>query len=393
MQGPAPHVDKSPAIRSHFEVSNDDEDSEDFPSAEPPPASLTREIFLEWRSPRRGKVQAERMNNALWEWLIPSRWNAWRINQHFEGPGIFEAGPGWCFDRMGRSTTELPDGRKVLIAGEHEDSYDPDFFIYNDVVLLHPGGEIEILGYPPEVFPPTDFHTATLAGQRIVVIGNLGYPKDRKTGITQVAVLDLKTFAFTLVEPADAGPGWLHKHTAELSGDGASILVRGGKIDPGPGDKPLLENIDDWCLHLGEWRWERLTDRRWPRCEVRRKDKKGLHLFEIGQAKWSRDMRWEDAAESLKKVEEALGKPPDFELVDRLYRPDTPHQPIEDREGEYGVKRIQFDGVVVRYVEDSWAIQITVEGTLPEETINAVAEDLRGKLAALENADCEVVKW
>jgi hypothetical protein len=34
-----------------------------------------------------------------------------------------------------------------------------------------------------------------------------------------------------------------------------------------------------------------------------------------------------------------------------------------------------------------------VEGTLPEETINAVAEDLRGKLAALENADCEVVKW
>ena len=38
----------------------------------------------------------------------------------------------------GRSTVWLPDGRVVLIAGEHEDSYDPDFCIYNDVVVIQP---------------------------------------------------------------------------------------------------------------------------------------------------------------------------------------------------------------------------------------------------------------
>jgi len=56
----------------------------------------------------------------------------------------------------------LPDGREVLIAGEHEDYYDPDFFIYNDVVVRAPDGKFAIYGYSKEAFPPTDFHTATL---------------------------------------------------------------------------------------------------------------------------------------------------------------------------------------------------------------------------------------
>src|SRR5687767_3229572 len=61
----------------------DDFDSDDTRSDEPPPPSLTRELFLEWRSPRPGTANPERMNNPIWEWLIQSRWNAWLINQHF----------------------------------------------------------------------------------------------------------------------------------------------------------------------------------------------------------------------------------------------------------------------------------------------------------------------
>ena len=69
--------------------------------------------------------------------------------------------PVWCFDRFGQSMTILPDGRRIFIAGEHEDWYDPDFFIYNDVVVISTNGDIEhIFGYPIEVFPPTDFHAA-----------------------------------------------------------------------------------------------------------------------------------------------------------------------------------------------------------------------------------------
>ena len=73
-----------------------------------------------------------------------------------KGDSAFDSGPGWCFERFGQSSNELPDGWVVLIAGEHEDYYDPDFFIYNDVVVKHLDGRIDIYGYPRELFPPTD---------------------------------------------------------------------------------------------------------------------------------------------------------------------------------------------------------------------------------------------
>ena len=101
--------------------------------------------------------------------------NAYQATQLLGGPSALEAGPGWCFDRFGQSTTVLPDGREVLIAGEHEDYYDPDFFIYNDVVVRAPDGKVAIYGYSKEAFPPTDFHTATLLPDSIVLIGSLGY--------------------------------------------------------------------------------------------------------------------------------------------------------------------------------------------------------------------------
>ena len=76
------------------------------------------------------------------------------------GVNINTLAPVWSFDRFGQSMNILPDGR-VFIAGEHEDDYDWDFRIYNDVVVAAPNGDIEhIFGYPPEIFPPTDFHAA-----------------------------------------------------------------------------------------------------------------------------------------------------------------------------------------------------------------------------------------
>lgn len=61
-----------------------------------------------------------------------------------------------------RSSTRLRNGREIYIAGEHEDWYDPDFYIYNDVIVIHPNLEIQIYGYPRTVFRATDFHSATL---------------------------------------------------------------------------------------------------------------------------------------------------------------------------------------------------------------------------------------
>jgi hypothetical protein len=49
-------------------------------------------------------------------------------------------------------------GSVVEIGGEHEDWYDPDFSIYNDVFVYDGRGKIQIYSYPEKEFPPADFH-------------------------------------------------------------------------------------------------------------------------------------------------------------------------------------------------------------------------------------------
>ena len=364
--------------------------------------AVTRELFLKWRSPRFGTSNPEQMNNPVWEWLVKSRINAYQASQRLNGPSALDAGPGWCFDRFGQSSNQLPDARVVFIAGEHEDSYDPDFYIYNDVVVQHPGGRIEILGYPREVFPPTDFHSATLVSNRLVLIGNLGYPDERRPGKTPVMILDLETLAMSAVQTSGTPPGWIHGHKATLSDDSRSILIQRGKLDRGGEDKSLVENIDDWRLHLGDWRWERLTERRWPRWEVRRKDGERNHLFDYQQAVWVKQFpelsKPDGGLARLKKefkipsLQEELGRTPDLDLFARLYKPPVTHEELASSEDEHNVHRIKVEGVVVRYVEDMDSIQMTVEGKLPQKTMDALTRDLLDKLSALENAPCELIR-
>jgi hypothetical protein len=351
--------------------------------------SVTPELFLEWRSPRFGTSNPELMTNPVWAWLVNSRLNAYQANQHFRGPEATDAGPGWCCDRFGQSATQLPDGRVVLIAGEHEDHYDPDFFIYNDVVVKHPDGRLDIYGYPRDIFPPTDFHSATLAGHRIVLIGSLGYPKDRRAKTTPVFTLDLETFRVAPVETGGPSPGWIHGHDARLSEDGASILIRRGLLDRGEPGGSLVENIDDWRLNLADWRWERLTERRWQRWEVRRKDGKPNHLFEIQQALWARDHP-EFGQLGGPAIDEKLGGPPNLDIYSRLYQPGVAHTPLEQPDDEYNVHRINVHGVIVRYVESMHGIQVTVEGELPQAKIEALTADLLEKMSVLERSRCEL---
>ncbi len=363
---------------------------------------MTRKLFREWRSPRLGRANPERMNNPVWEWLVRSQLTAYGATRRLKGPSALKAGPGWCFQRFGQSSTHLPDGRQVLVAGEHEDSYDPDFYIYNDVVVRHPDGRMDIFGYPREIFPPTDFHSATVVGDRLVLIGSLGYPEHRRPGTTQVLALDLASFTISPIQTTGVPPGWIHRHTAALSEDGDSILIQHGQLDRGGDDRSLVENLDDWRLHLADWRWERLTERRWPQWEVRRQDGELNHLFEIQQALWSQQIPGLATAsgplEQFKRqfnvpsLEEELGGAPDLDLFARLYRPCEPHEPLPQGDDAYGVHRIRVAGVVVRYVQDMQRVQMTVEGDLPPQTVQALAQDLLEKMSALENAPCELVR-
>ena len=130
---------------------------------------------------------------AFWEWMVRGSEDArtrddsskendpavlahspYDVRRYFGREGDYAAGPIWNFERMGSTRTPHPDGRMICIGGEHEDYYNPDFCIYNDDDVLDLDGSIEIYRYPKDHFPPTDFHTAILLGERVIIIGQLG---------------------------------------------------------------------------------------------------------------------------------------------------------------------------------------------------------------------------
>jgi ankyrin repeat protein len=204
-----------------------------------------------------GRTNPERMPFPYWQDMIRAGKSAYSGRQHAGGMDPTAAGPGWSADRFGQSLTLLPDGRAIQIAGEHEDFYDPDFCIYNDVFVHQPGGSIDIFGYPRSDFPPTDFHTATLAGDAIYVIGSLGYQGTRQYGKTPVYRLDLMTFRIDRLDTTGDCPGWIFKHRAAVVGP-ATVRVWGGTVVTETGGKEFHDlNPDVFMLNLADCRWQR----------------------------------------------------------------------------------------------------------------------------------------
>jgi len=146
-----------------------------------------------WRR-RFGAANPEEMTEPFWRSMVVSGVTGYQAANRFMEHVAHDREPVWCAQRFGQSITFLPDGRIVQIGGEHEDAYDPDFCIYNDVFVHEPDGSFRIFGYPADEFPPTDFHTATLVGRKIYIIGSLAYQGTRHFGSTAVYVFDTQTF-------------------------------------------------------------------------------------------------------------------------------------------------------------------------------------------------------
>jgi ankyrin repeat protein len=211
------------------------------------------------RAPTRrfGAGNPERMDEPFWEGMVRSGVSAYEARQRFETSSTVTASAVWCAQRFGQSLTFLPDGRIVLIGGEHEDHYDPDFCIYNDVFVHSPDGSIAIFGYPESVFPPTDFHTATLVGDSIYVIGSLGYAGSRNYQQTPVHRLDTRSFRIEPVHAVGAPPGWLYGHRAVPIGP-REIRVWGGQLVTLDGTREQHEdNTASFVLDTLALQWRR----------------------------------------------------------------------------------------------------------------------------------------
>jgi len=185
--------------------------------------------FARGRDRRFGTRNPELMNEPFWQAMIRAGVGAYAALDIFGEQSPNQRRPVWCAERYGQSITFLNDGRIVQIGGEHEDSYDPDFCIYNDVFVHHADGRIDIYGYPEATFAPTDFHTATLIGRHIFVIGSLGYAGTRVYGHTPVYRLDIATFSMERIDCSGGAPGWIHRHLARALSP-TEIEITSGKI-------------------------------------------------------------------------------------------------------------------------------------------------------------------
>jgi hypothetical protein len=219
------------------------------------------EDYAQHNSPGFGTANPARMDNPFWNDMIRLGCSAYFARQHFSpADPLSKPGAVWCFDRFGSSLTRLADGRFVQIAGEHEDHYDPDFYIYNDVVIHDGEGSFQIFGYPKEVFPPTDFHTATLVGDCIYIIGCLGYPEQREDTRTPVYRLKLETWEIESVPASGETPRWLHRHRARLQPTQDVIRVEAGDVLTmgADGNPEITPNDDQFELDLSSFQWRKL---------------------------------------------------------------------------------------------------------------------------------------
>jgi hypothetical protein len=213
--------------------------------------------FERYRSVRFGTHNPEIMNNPFWEGMIRSGLHAYGAGKLFGDKTRCGNGytPIWCAERFGQTLTLLPDGRIVQVAGEHEDYYMPDFCIYNDVFVHAPDGRITIYGYPEEIFPPTDFHSATLIGHHIYLIGSLGYQGTRLYGETPVYRLDTTSFQIDRVATGGMKPGWISSHRAMVSPP-HEIRISGGQIfSLVDGQEQYSDNANTFILDVERRTW------------------------------------------------------------------------------------------------------------------------------------------
>jgi Ankyrin repeats (3 copies) len=191
-------------------------------------SQVSLEQYQSGKQHRFGLTNPEVMSIDFWRSMVCNRWSSKNARIIFDEPDNSDTAI-WSFDRLGQSLTELPDGRIIEIGGGHEDSYDSDFCVYNDVVVYDCQGSFQIFGYPQSVFPPTDFHTATLVGDYIYIIGRLGYYQTRTYQQTPVYRLNCRSYQIEPVITTNS-PGWIYGHRAEYREPGV-IIISGGSID------------------------------------------------------------------------------------------------------------------------------------------------------------------
>lgn len=220
------------------------------------------EEFVKHYSFEFGQTNPQVMNNPFWLYMAQNpKISAYKIMMDYDSQGSdleFIDKAVYTHDRFGAAEVALPNGDIIKIGGGHEDYYDPNYCVYNEVVRYGDKGEVTIYGYPEEVLQPMYNHTATYVPSQnaIYIIG--GYQENREMGDTLVYKLDLNTFSIECVPTIGAKPGWIMEHSCSLGKDENAVVVRHGKISWNGEDGRLrsVKNRSVFKLNLATFVWE-----------------------------------------------------------------------------------------------------------------------------------------
>ncbi|MEM7261944.1 MAG: hypothetical protein AAF488_08125 [Planctomycetota bacterium] len=274
-------------------------------------------------------------------------------------------------------------------------------------MVEHPDGHFEVYCYPKEVFPPTDFHTATFVGNSIILIGALSYPDDREPGVTPVYRLCLDTYRIEPIATHGTSPGWLSRHRAELTSEGDAILVQGGQVWEIHGDEgELIPTYEEWRLDLATAEWTRLSEPRpWRLFEIDTQVE-----FDLGSLpplpenpedaeSWAADVMASMAGSpdgfgsKMMALGALLPKKIEFEEVEN---PDAP-PPLENEDDEdpyefedEPARRIIVEGVPIDLEDNAFGFRLLVRGELSAETLQALIADFQESIAAILDEEREV---
>jgi len=188
----------------------------------------TKDVFEQHWSIKEGSANPENLTNDFYRYMVKTYREPFWVKEDYQVDD-FEYAPLWCFNRLGQSKTVLADGTIIYIGGEYDDYYDPDFAIYNDVIVIN-SDQITIYGYPWNTFQPTDFHTASYIKKEkcIYIIGCIGYTKN---DITPIYKLNLVDYSISKVISQGIHPGPIYDHRASYDEALNCILIDGGKIN------------------------------------------------------------------------------------------------------------------------------------------------------------------
>ncbi|KAI0562891.1 hypothetical protein FGB62_50g222 [Gracilaria domingensis] len=137
------------------------------------------DVYSTWKDARRSEEYAQCLTSPQWQADICGKYDCFTdAASQWQCPSQEIYRPNWNFlSRFGSSWTFLNDLRLILIGVKFEDWYEPDFYIYNDVIEWKLGQNPQFYCYPENNFPPTNIHATVRLrdGHRLVKFESLGY--------------------------------------------------------------------------------------------------------------------------------------------------------------------------------------------------------------------------